>query len=97
MGKAIGAIVAVIVVVVAAYFLFFFVDVDQTQEGELPSVSVEGGQMPEADVQTGDVDVGTEEVTVDVPTVDVTPAPEEGADEPAAGVATDNQQPATNN
>lgn len=88
MGKAIGAIVAVIVVVVAAYFLFFFVDVDQTQEGELPEVTVEGGQMPEADVQTGDVEVGSEEVTVDVPTVDVEPAPENDTNE---------QAPATNN
>lgn len=46
-------------------------DVDQTQEGEMPEVSVEGGQMPEFDVETADVDVGTEKKTIEVPTVDV--------------------------
>ena len=47
--------------------------VDQTEEAELPDVDVsaDGGNMPEFDVDTADVDVGSEEVTVDVPTVDV--------------------------
>lgn len=47
-------------------------DVDQTQEGEMPDVNVEGGQLPEFDVETADVDVGTKETTVEVPDVDVT-------------------------
>ena len=46
-------------------------DVDQTEEGEMPDVDVEGGNMPEYDVDTADVDVTTEERTVDVPVVDV--------------------------
>jgi hypothetical protein len=46
-------------------------DVDQTEEGEMPEVNVEGGNMPEYDVETADVDVGTEEKTVEVPTIDV--------------------------
>ena len=46
-------------------------DVDQTQEGEMPEVEVTGGSMPEFDVETADVDIGTEEKTVEVPTVDV--------------------------
>jgi hypothetical protein len=46
-------------------------DVDQTEEGEMPEMSVDGGNMPEFDVETADVDVGTKEVTVEVPTVDV--------------------------
>ncbi|MDY8109652.1 hypothetical protein U0C82_10935 [Fulvimarina sp. 2208YS6-2-32] len=83
MGKAIGAIIAIIIVVVVAYFLFFFVDVDVTQEGSLPEVNVEGGELPEADVQTGDVNVGSEERTVEVPTIDIEPAPEDGAEQPA--------------
>ena len=53
-------------------------DVEQTQEGELPEVDVQGGQAPEYDVDTADVDVGTEERVVEVPTVDV--------EEPEAGV-----------
>ncbi|HSJ78823.1 MAG TPA: hypothetical protein VK913_08840 [Erythrobacter sp.] len=47
-------------------------DVDQTQEGEMPEVNVEGGQMPEFDVETADVDIGTKETTVEVPDVDIT-------------------------
>lgn len=50
-------------------------DAEQTEEGEMPEV--QGGNLPEYDVDTADVnaDVGTEEVevpdTVDVPTMDV--------------------------
>ncbi|AOL25000.1 hypothetical protein Ga0102493_11873 [Erythrobacter litoralis] len=47
-------------------------DVEQTEEGDMPEV--EGGNMPEYDVEGPDVDVGTEEQTVEVPTVDVDPA-----------------------
>lgn len=59
-------------------------DIDQTEEAELPEVSVEGGNMPEFDVETADVDVGTEEVTVDVPTVDVD-MPGDAEGEPVTG------------
>lgn len=53
-------------------------DVEQTEEGEMPDVDVEaeGGNLPEYDVDTPDVDVGTEERTVTVPDVDVEPAGE---------------------
>lgn len=50
--------------------------VDQTQEGELPDVTVEGGQLPRYEVETADVEVGTREETITVPDVDVT-MPEE--------------------
>lgn len=53
-------------------------DVDQTQEGEMPEVEVTGGQMPEYDVETADVEVGTEEKTIEVPDVDVTMPDAEG-------------------
>ncbi|GAB6388176.1 hypothetical protein [Stutzerimonas marianensis] len=46
-------------------------DVEKTEEGEMPEVNVEGGKMPEYDVDTPDVDVGTKEKTVTVPDVDV--------------------------
>jgi len=74
MKVAIGIIVAVLVVL----GLFFFFDMDQTQDGELPNVEVTGGEMPEYDVEAGDVDVGTTERTVTVPTVDIE-SPEEEA------------------
>lgn len=54
-------------------------DVDQTQEGEMPEVNVEGGQLPEYDVETADVDVGTKETTVEVPDVDITMPDAEGS------------------
>jgi uncharacterized lipoprotein len=46
-------------------------DVEQTQEGEAPDVDIDGGSLPEYDVDAADVDVGTEEQTVEVPTIDV--------------------------
>lgn len=46
-------------------------DVEKTEEGEMPEVNVEGGKMPEYDVDTPDVDVGTKEKTVTVPDIDV--------------------------
>jgi len=48
-------------------------DVEQTEEGDMPEVDmqVDGGEMPEFDVDTADVEVGTEEATIEVPTVDV--------------------------
>lgn len=46
-------------------------DVEQTAEGEAPDVNVEGGELPEYDVDAPNVDVGTETKEVTVPTVDV--------------------------
>ena len=46
-------------------------DVEQTEEMEVPEVAVEGGNMPEFDVDVADVDVGSEEVTMDVPTLEI--------------------------
>lgn len=49
-------------------------DVEQTEDGDMPDVTVEGGNLPEYDVDTPDVDVTTEETTIDVPVVDIEPA-----------------------
>ncbi len=48
-------------------------DVEQTEEAELPEIEASGGNMPEYNVDTPDVDVdaGTETKTVEVPTMDV--------------------------
>ncbi len=46
-------------------------DVEQTEEGEMPDVSVEGGNLPEYDVDAAEVVVGTEERTIDVPVIGV--------------------------
>ena len=47
--------------------------VDQTEEGELPDVDVEGGALPEAEIRPADVDVSTDSVTIPVPDIDVNP------------------------
>ena len=46
-------------------------DVEQTEEGEMPEV--EGGNLPEYDVDAADVDVDADTTTteVEVPTLDV--------------------------
>ncbi|WP_292292199.1 hypothetical protein [Marivita sp.] len=74
-----GAIIGAIVLVIAVAFGVYMVDVDQTEEGVLPEVSVDSGNMPEYDTEVGDVEVDEEDVEVSVPTVDVE-APEDDAD-----------------
>ncbi|MBY6200200.1 hypothetical protein KUV65_02415 [Maritalea mobilis] len=69
-----GIAVAAIVAIGAAVYL---VDVDQTEEAALPEISVEGGNMPEFETETGDIEVGETEVTV--PTLEIEP-PEEDTD-----------------
>lgn len=47
--------------------------VEQTEEGKLPDVDVkaEAGKLPEYNVETPEVDVGTKKVEVEVPTATV--------------------------
>ncbi len=51
-------------------------DVDQTEEGDMPDVEVQEGELPAYDVEGPDVEV-TED-TVTVPEIDVTPADDDG-------------------
>jgi uncharacterized lipoprotein len=53
-------------------------DVDKTKNGQMPDVdvNVSGGQLPEYNVTTPDVNVGTENKVIQVPTVDVKTAGE---------------------
>ncbi|MBJ3762146.1 hypothetical protein ILP92_05245 [Maribius pontilimi] len=69
-----GVIAALLVAIIVILLGFYFVDVDVTDEGSLPDVNVEveQGELPEAEVNTGSVDVGTTEETVTVPDVEVT-------------------------
>ena len=62
---------AAVALIATASFGLAACDVEQTEEGEMPDVNVEGGNLPEYDVDTGDVDVDTGTETVEVPTVDV--------------------------
>lgn len=57
-------------------------EVEQTEEGEMPEVTVEEGNLPEYDVDAPEVDVEMEEKTVEVPDVDIEPAGEDEPEEP---------------
>ncbi len=61
-------------------------DVDQTEEGEMPEIEVDGGNLPEFDVEGPDVDVDTGTTTVEVPTLDVdVDGPGDADGEPVTG------------
>jgi hypothetical protein len=46
-------------------------DVEKTKDGDMPEVKVDGGKLPEYDVDAPDVNVKTEKKTIEVPTVEV--------------------------
>lgn len=46
-------------------------DVEQTEEGSMPEVQVEGGNLPKYDVDAPDVDVNSKPAEVTVPNVDI--------------------------
>jgi len=46
-------------------------DIDQTEEGSLPEVEVRGGNMPEYEVETPEVEVHEERRQIEVPDVDI--------------------------
>ncbi len=72
MTKLTGKTAVLAAVATTLMFALSACQVDKTQEGEMPDVKVEGGQLPSYDVETADVDVGTKTTTVEVPTAEVT-------------------------
>jgi|KBSSwiStaDraftv2_1062776.scaffolds.fasta_scaffold00312_21 hypothetical protein len=72
MGRIVGTVLLIVVVVFGLAWAFGLVNLNQTREAKLPSVSVEGGQMPKFNADVAKVDVGTKNETVDVPTVGTT-------------------------
>jgi hypothetical protein len=71
MGRTVGIIIIVILVLFGLAWATGIIDFDQTQEGQLPDVSVDGGQLPKVDADVADVDVGTKNEVVEVPTIEV--------------------------
>jgi regulator of protease activity HflC (stomatin/prohibitin superfamily) len=87
-GARTGLIIVVIAVVVAvaAYALGLF-SVNTSGELKAPEISVEGGALPNLDVDTGEVVVGTTETQVEVPDVDVSvDTKTETVDVPTVGI-----------
>lgn len=85
------AVVAVIIAVATG-----FLDISQTRQAEVPTVSAtengvvaQGGQAPAFDVETGSVTVGTRQANVAVPVPEVQVRP------PAGEQAPDNAQAPT--
>ena len=75
-------IITVAALAAASCFGLSACDVDQTKEAKAPDVdvNVQGGQLPEFNVTTPEVEVGTENKTIEVPTVDVKSADEKKAE-----------------
>jgi len=65
------ALIGIVIIAVVVLMAFGFINLDQTREGRLPSVSVQGGQAPAFRADVGSVAVGSENKTVQVPTVEV--------------------------
>jgi hypothetical protein len=65
------ALLGLVVVIVVVLMALGFINIDQTRPGQMPSVSVQGGQAPKFRADMGSVDVGTRNETVQVPDVRV--------------------------
>jgi hypothetical protein len=70
-GRVIAIIAIIAVVALALAWVLGLFNVDTSGKLEAPSVTVEGGEVPNVDVETADIDIGTETATIEVPTVDV--------------------------
>lgn len=73
--RAILGIVLVLVVGLIAAFALGLVNLN-TSGGRLPEIRADAGKLPDVDVTTAKVDVGTKKEVIDVPTIDVKRADE---------------------
>lgn len=69
--RLIGGVLIVLLLVLAGGIATGFIDLQKTQAGSLPEVSVKGGALPKYEANVAKVEVGTRNETVEVPTVDV--------------------------
>lgn len=69
--RLIGGLLLTVLLVLAAGIATGLIDLQKTQEGSLPKIAVEGGQLPKFQADVAKVQVGTRNETVEVPTVDV--------------------------
>jgi len=91
--RTIVVVIAVIVLLAVVGYALGLFNVDASGDLKTPEVSVTGGEIPEVQVETGEIDVGTkkatvpvpevdvktDEVEIDVPTVDIKPAGDDGS------------------
>lgn len=69
--RLIGGLLLIVLLILVGGIATGFIDLQRTQEGSLPRIAVEGGQLPKFKADVAKVDVGTRNETVEVPTVDV--------------------------
>lgn len=69
--RTIVIVVAVIVLLAVVGYALGLFNVDASGDLKTPEVSVSGGEIPEVQLETGSIDVGSEKATVQVPDVDV--------------------------
>ena len=69
--RLIGGLLLVVLLILAGGIATGFIELQKTQEGSLPKIAVEGGQLPKFNADVAKVEVGTRNETVEVPTVDV--------------------------
>lgn len=76
MGRTILIVAVVIVVGLGIAFAAGLFSIDSSGSLKAPTISAQGGEVPNVQVNTADIDVGSETRTVEVPTVSVTPSDE---------------------
>ncbi|WHO40055.1 hypothetical protein PMI04_005535 [Sphingobium sp. AP49] len=67
----IGGLLLIALIVIGAGIATGFIDLQKTQDGRLPEVSVQKGALPKYEANVAKVEVGSRNETVEVPTVDV--------------------------
>ena len=85
--RAILTLILLAAIVLLVLVMTDVVSIRQTEEARAPAIEVDEGQMPEFDVDTADIELGTErrQVEVEVPAVRMRGARENGERESARG------------
>ncbi|OYY89438.1 MAG: hypothetical protein B7Y45_12085 [Sphingomonas sp. 28-66-16] len=86
MGMTIGIVLVAVIVIVGLLFATGFWSAKVTDTGALPEVSVKGGDLPNVDVHSKELVVGTSKTKVTVPKVETTTTT---VDVPTVGVKDD--------
>ena len=78
-GRALWIILLVLIILGLIAWAMGLLNFDASGELKAPDVKVSGGEVPDVQVETGDIDVGTKKVEVPVPDVEVKPAGDDGS------------------
>ncbi len=79
LGRTLGLLALAALAITLVLWALGFLNFDASGKFEAPTVNVEGGSIPDVQVEGPKVDVGTEKVTVEVPDVDVSKPGDDGS------------------